>query len=185
MIAPLRHISAVLFDRDGTLVVDDPPYNGDPTRVRPVPGARRAVARVRAAGLATGVVSNQSGVARGLLTVEQVEAVNRRTDELVGPFDTWQYCPHGRAQACGCRKPAPGLITRAADALGVPTTRIAVIGDIASDVQAARAAGAIGILVPTGATRLDEVRAAPLVAATLGRAVDLVLAGRCLDGAAS
>ena len=74
---------AVLFDRDGTLVADVP-YNGDPGRVVVMPGAREAVERVRAAGVATAVVSNQSGVGRGLLRVEQVEAVNRRVEELLG-----------------------------------------------------------------------------------------------------
>src|SRR6185312_8681525 len=68
---------AVLFDRDGTLVVDVP-YNGDPARVEPVPGARAALDRLRAAGIPTAVVSNQSGIGRGLLEPAQVEAVNRR-----------------------------------------------------------------------------------------------------------
>ena len=73
---------AVLFDRDGTLVVDVP-YNGDPARVRPVRGAREAVARLRTAGVPTAVVSNQSGVGRGLLTRQQVDAVNTRLDVLL------------------------------------------------------------------------------------------------------
>ena len=68
---------AALFDRDATLV-EDVPYNGDPAVVRPVPGARRALDRLRTAGLRIGVVSNQSGVARGLVTEEQVRAVNAR-----------------------------------------------------------------------------------------------------------
>jgi HAD superfamily hydrolase (TIGR01662 family) len=67
----------VLFDRDGTLIVDVP-YNGDPARVVPMPGARAALDRLRAAGVRVGVVSNQSGIARGLLTRAQVEAVNAR-----------------------------------------------------------------------------------------------------------
>src|ERR687886_2933191 len=77
--APL--FDAVLFDRDGTLV-HDVPYNGDPDRVDPMPGAREALRRLRAAGVPTAIVSNQSGIARGLVTREQVDAVNRRIDEL-------------------------------------------------------------------------------------------------------
>jgi histidinol-phosphate phosphatase family protein len=165
---------AVLFDRDGTLVADVP-YNGDPGRVVLMPGAREAVERVRAAGVATAVVSNQSGVARGRIRVEQVEAVNRRVEELLGPLGPWLVCLHGPGDGCGCRKPAPGLIEAAAGALGVDARDCVVIGDIGADVEAARAAGARGVLVPTAVTRAEEVAAAPEVAADLVSAVELVL----------
>jgi histidinol-phosphate phosphatase family protein len=165
---------AVLFDRDGTLVADVP-YNGDPERVVVMPGAREAVGRLRAAGVATAVVSNQSGVARGLLRVEQVEAVNRRVEELVGPLGPWLFCVHGPWEGCGCRKPAPGLIKAAAGALGVEPADCVVIGDVGSDVEAARAAGARAVLVPTAVTQAEEVAAAPVVAADLVAAVELVL----------
>jgi histidinol-phosphate phosphatase family protein len=165
---------AVLFDRDGTLVADVP-YNGDPGRVVLMPGAREAVERVRAAGVATAVVSNQSGVARGRIRVDQVEAVNRRVEELLGPMGPWLVCVHGPAEGCGCRKPAPGLIEAAAGALGVDARDCVVIGDIGADVEAARAAGARGVLVPTAVTRAEEVAAAPEVAADLVSAVELVL----------
>ena len=165
---------AVLFDRDGTLVVDVP-YNGDPERVEPVPGAAAALARLRAAGVPTAVVSNQSGVARGILTEAQVRAVNARVEELLGPLGPWAWCPHGPADGCGCRKPAPGLILRAAERLGVDPARCVVIGDIGADVQAARAAGARAILVPTPVTRAEEVAGADEVAPDLATAVDRVL----------
>ena len=74
----------MLFDRDGTLVVDVP-YCADPALVTPVPTARAALALLRAAGIRVGVVSNQSGIARGLLDREQVDAVNRRVDDAAGP----------------------------------------------------------------------------------------------------
>jgi histidinol-phosphate phosphatase family protein len=165
---------AVLFDRDGTLVADVP-YNGDPERVVVMPGAGEAVGRLRAAGVATAVVSNQSGVARGLIRVEQVEAVNRRVEELLGPLGPWFWCVHGPWEGCGCRKPAPGLIKAAAGALGVEPADCVVIGDVGSDVEAARAAGARAVLVPTAVTRAEEVAAAPVVAADLVAAVELVL----------
>jgi histidinol-phosphate phosphatase family protein len=167
---------AVLFDRDGTLIVDVP-YNGDPHRVHPMPGARAAIARLRAAGVAVGVVSNQSGVARGLISPAQVAAVNRRVDELIGPFDTWAVCQHGPDDGCGCRKPRPGLVLRAARDLGVAAERCAVVGDIGADVEAARAAGARGVLVPTPVTRREEVAAAQAVAPDLVTAMDLLLRG--------
>jgi D-glycero-D-manno-heptose 1,7-bisphosphate phosphatase len=169
-------IRAVLFDRDGTLIVDVP-YNGDPALVEPVPSAAAAIGRLREAGVAVGVVSNQSGIARGLITREQVIAVNRRVDELLGPFDVWRFCPHGEAEGCGCRKPQPGLVTEACRILGVGPEEAVVIGDIGADVSAAAAAGARSVIVPTPQTRAEEVAAAPLVAAGLAEAVDLVLAG--------
>jgi histidinol-phosphate phosphatase family protein len=168
-------VEAVLFDRDGTLIVDVP-YNGDPDRVEPVPWARSAVARLRAAGVPTAVVSNQSGVARGLLTPEQVRAVNARVEALLGPLGPWVWCPHGPDDGCDCRKPAPGLILRAAEELGVDPRACVVIGDIGADVEAARAAGARAILVPTPATRLDEIASAGEVAPHLEAAVESVLA---------
>jgi histidinol-phosphate phosphatase family protein len=167
-------VRAVLFDRDGTLV-HDVPYNGDPEKVALVPGAQEAVDRVRAAGLRVGVVTNQSAVGRGLITVDQMTAVNRRVEELLGPFDTWQVCPHTAEAGCDCRKPAAGLVLAAARELGVPPAQVVVIGDIGSDVQAAQAAGAQSVLVPTEATRSEEILAAPVVLPDLGRAVDHVL----------
>lgn len=165
---------AVLLDRDGTLVVDVP-YNGDPDAVRPMPGVTEALARLRAAGIDTAVVSNQSGIGRGLLSSDGVAAVNRRVEELLGPLGPWLVCPHTPADGCDCRKPAPGLVLRAAELLGADPHRCAVIGDIGTDVEAARAAGARAILVPTATTRADEIEAAPEVAPDLPAAVDLLL----------
>jgi len=167
-------LKAVLFDRDGTLVVDVP-YNGNPQLVRPMDSARSALERVRRAGLATGVLSNQSGVARGLLTLNQVHAVNQRVDELLGPFDVWQICPHGPADGCTCRKPAPGMILAACSTLGLHPSQVAFVGDIGADVEAATAAGSRSVLVPTHVTRTEEIDAAGLVAENLLAAVELLL----------
>ncbi|MCS0638458.1 HAD family hydrolase [Streptomyces sp. LP05-1] len=168
--------AAVLFDRDDTLVVDVP-YNGDPRRVRAMPGAAEAVRLVRAHGVATGVVSNQSGVGRGLLAEADVRAVNARVEELLGPLGVWVHCPHLPEDGCGCRKPAPGLVREAARRLGVRPGGCVVIGDIGADVEAARAAGARGVLVPTRRTLRAEVEAAPEVCPDLLSAVRLVLGG--------
>jgi HAD superfamily hydrolase (TIGR01662 family) len=167
----------VLFDRDGTLVHDFP-YNGDPDWVRPVDGAKVALDRLRARGVRVGVVSNQSGVARGLITAEQVDACMDRLAELLGPFDTVQVCPHGPDDGCACRKPAPGMVKAACAELDVAPARCVVIGDIGADIEAAAAAGAVGILVPTPVTRREEIAAAGHRAQTLPAAVDAVLAGR-------
>lgn len=167
----------VLFDRDGTLVRDYP-YNGDPDLVRPVDGAEEALQALRARGVKVGVVSNQSGVARGIITRAQVDACMARLEELLGPFDTLQVCPHGPDDGCACRKPAPGMVKAACAELDVDPARCVVIGDIAADVDAAAAAGAAGIMVPTPVTRRSEVAAAAHVAPTLTAAVDDVLGGR-------
>jgi HAD superfamily hydrolase (TIGR01662 family) len=169
--------AAVLFDRDGTLV-HDVPYNTDPAVVCPVPGARAALDRIRDAGIPLGVVTNQSGVARGLISSEQLERVNIRVSELLGPFQVWSVCRHGEDDGCSCRKPAPGLVKDAAAQLGVPVDRCVVIGDTGADVTAAAAAGARGILVPTLRTLHPEIQAATEVAPDITTAVELALSGR-------
>jgi histidinol-phosphate phosphatase family protein len=165
---------AVLLDRDGTLI-QDVPYNGDPARVVPMPSARAALDRLRSAGVRLAVVSNQSGVGRGLLSLEQVDAVNRRVEELLGPLEGFFVCPHVPHDVCDCRKPQPGLMLQAAAALGVPPLCCAVIGDIGADVDAAIRAGARSILVPTARTRQEEVARAPETASTLLEAVEILL----------
>jgi D-glycero-D-manno-heptose 1,7-bisphosphate phosphatase len=170
----MRPPLAVLFDRDGTLI-RDVPYNGDPDRVEPMPTVLEAVALLRQRGIAVGVVTNQSGIARGLVTQKQVDAVNARVDELLGPFETWAVCPHGVDDGCGCRKPAPGLVLEAAHALGVRPSDAVVIGDIGSDLAAAGAAGCGAVLVPTPMTRPSEISSAPVVAPTVLAAVELLL----------
>jgi D-glycero-D-manno-heptose 1,7-bisphosphate phosphatase len=177
-----RPPGAVLFDRDGTLLVDVP-YCGDPTLVRPMPTAAAALCLLRAARIPVGVVTNQSGIGRGLLTREQVDAVNRQVERLLGPFDVWQVCPHAPDDGCACRKPAPGMVRAAAARLGLPPDRLAVVGDIGADVGAARAAGAASVLVPTPVTLPEEVAAAPVVRPDLLAAVGYLLGDECVSAA--
>jgi histidinol-phosphate phosphatase family protein len=165
---------AILYDRDGTLIADVP-YNGDPDRVRPLPGAGEALSLARRAGVPIAVVSNQSGIARGLISDAAVQAVNTRCEELLGRFDAWLLCPHAPHEGCDCRKPAPGLVLRAARKLGVSVERCAVVGDIGADMQAATAAGARGILVPTAETLAHEIAVAPETAPDLLSAVRRLL----------
>jgi D-glycero-D-manno-heptose 1,7-bisphosphate phosphatase len=165
----------VLFDRDGTLTEDDPPYNGDPGLVRLRPTAREALLLLRDRGVAVGVISNQSGVGRGMLTRGQVEAVANRIEELLGRFDAWIFCPHTPEHGCECRKPAPGMVRAVSAALGVDPSETAVIGDIGADLGAAAAAGATGVLVPTAVTRAEEIAAASSVAPDLLTAVSSLL----------
>jgi HAD superfamily hydrolase (TIGR01662 family) len=152
-------VKAVLFDRDGTLV-EDVPHNADPDRVRPVEGARDALALLRERGIRTGVVTNQPGVARGLLTDADVRRVN-----------------HGPDDGCHCRIPQPGMVLWAAGRICTRPADLVVIGDIGADAEAARRAGAHGILVPTGQTRPEETASADHVAPDLLTAVRAVLDG--------
>lgn len=167
----------VLFDRDGTLV-HDVPYNGDPSLVSPVDGAAEVLDQLRARGVRTGVITNQSAVGTSQISLDEMLAVNNRVEELLGPFDSWQVCPHGHHEGCACRKPAPGMVKDACQTLGVDPSRCVVVGDIGSDMEAAQAAGAAGIMVPTPATLGEEVSAADLVSRDLATAVAEILAGR-------
>jgi histidinol-phosphate phosphatase family protein len=168
---------AVLLDRDDTLIADGP-YLSDPDGVRPLPGAQRALRKLRERGLLLAVVTNQSGVAKGLISDEQLAAVNARVDAVLGPFDTWQVCVHDVDDGCGCRKPQPGMVIAAAEALGVAASRCVLIGDTGGDVEAALSARARAVLVPTRHTLRDEIteaRRRAVVAPDLERAVELVL----------
>jgi len=167
-------VSAILFDRDGTLV-RNVPYNGDPERVELMPAALPALRRAREAGVRMAVISNQSGVGRGYITLEQVFSVNQRIEELAGEVGPWVICPHAPDAGCPCRKPQPGLILQAAEALGLEPSDCVVIGDMGLDVQAALAAGARGILVPTEETPAADREAAAEVCADLLDAVERAL----------
>ncbi len=149
---------AVFFDRDNTLIVSDG-YLGDAAKVTLVKGAAEAVGRARRAGYATVVVSNQSGVARGMFDEAAVRAVNSRLDQLLqeqdpaGIIDRHEFCPfHPEAvvekyrQDSELRKPRPGMILSAADKLALDLSRSWVVGDAPRDIQAGKAAGCRTIL---------------------------------------
>ncbi|MFJ7336909.1 HAD-IIIA family hydrolase [Streptomyces sp. NPDC101116] len=167
-------VKAVLFDRDGTLVENVP---ADPDRVRPVEGAREALALLRRRGIRTGVVTGRPGVAGGPLTDADMRRVNHRVDELLGPFEVFAVCPHRPDDGCHCRSPQPGMLLWAGGRMCTGPAELAVIGSTAADAEAARRAGAHGILVPNGHTRPEETIRADHVAP------DLLTAARALlDG---
>lgn len=141
-----------------------------------MPGAAAAMIRLRRAGVPAGVVTNQSGIGRRIITATEADAVNRRIDGLLGPFGSWAVCPHGPDDGCACRKPAPLLIQQAAADLGVDPADCVVIGDIRADAEAAYAAGARPIMVPTPQTLPVETAGVP-VAASLPAAVHAMLDG--------
>lgn len=144
---------AILLDRDGTVIVEKS-YLADPAEVELAPGAGAGLRHLAAVGFTLVVVSNQSGIARGLMTEADVGAVNGRAAELLRAEGVeiagWYHCPHGPDAGCTCRKPAPGLAHRAARDLGLDLTRSVVVGDKPSDIALGDAVGAGVVLVLTG-----------------------------------
>ncbi len=156
----MRADRAVFLDKDGTLV-DDVPYNVDPDLIRLAPGADEGLPALRDLGYRLFVVSNQSGVARGLFPESALVAVERRLRELLGALgvalDEFYYCPHhpqGRVKPydvdCDCRKPSPGLIRRAATAHHLDLDHSWLIGDILDDIEAGHRAGCRTLLIDSG-----------------------------------
>lgn len=163
---------AVFLDRDGTLL-RLVPYLKDPERAQLYAGAVEALRSLQAAGARLVVVTNQAGIARGLMTRDDVARVNRRLMARLAVAGVWldavEVCPHHPdfTGPCRCRKPAPGLLTRAARRLRVDLGRSWLIGDSVSDIEAGEAAGTRTALVRTGYGRATARRPA-------GRRADLV-----------
>ncbi|KOG32470.1 HAD-IIIA family hydrolase [Streptomyces resistomycificus] len=170
-------VKAVLFDRDG-LLVENGPGGADPDRVRPAPGAREALGLLRLHGVRTGVVARRwPGDARGRLTDADVRRVHHRVEELLGPFDVWGVCPHGPDEGCRCRPPEPGLLLWAAGRICTAPGDCVVVGGTGVDLEAARRAGAHGILVPADGTPPAVTARAELVAPDVLTAVRALLTG--------
>lgn len=135
---------ALLLDRDGT-IIRDVGYPRDPGAVELLPGAAAALREARALDYKLVIISNQSGVARGLIQPDEARAVQARVEELFAregvAFDGAWFCFHGPDEACRCRKPAPGMIVDASRALGLDLARSIMVGDKASDIEAGIAAG--------------------------------------------
>jgi D-glycero-D-manno-heptose 1,7-bisphosphate phosphatase len=185
---------AAFLDRDGT-IIRDVNHLVDPREIRLLPGAAAAIRRLNAAGLPVVIATNQSVVARGMTDEPGVVAIN---DEVVrrlarrGALVAFvEYCPHhpeGKVsryrRRCHCRKPAPGMLLRAAEALSLDLSRSVVIGDSLADVEAGSAVGAITILLrrargPSLRGRFHESGArADYSTTTLAKAVDWWLTNR-------
>lgn len=143
-LARLAQARAVFIDKDGTLI-HDVPYNVEPRQIRLTGGAARALCRMNNAGYKLIVISNQSGIARGLFKEQDLLPVNRRIQALLAPFnvkvDAFYYCPHGPGDRCECRKPMPGMILQAARDHAIDPQISWMVGDILNDVEAGNRAG--------------------------------------------
>jgi len=175
---------AAFLDRDGTLIVDEH-YLADPARVSLRPGAARAVSRLNAAGIPVVIVTNQSGIARGLLTEDDYARVSARVLELLAEqgahVDATYHCPHHPdfGPGCACRKPGLALFQQAASEHAIDLARSAYVGDKLRDVLPAARTGGLGVLVPSPDTPFGDVDRAQrdfAVSTTLDTAIDRVLA---------
>lgn len=151
---------AIFVDKDGTLV-ENVPYNVDPDAIRLAPGAADGLRSLAHAGYRLFVISNQSGVARGLFPIDALDTVERRLRELLESngisVDGFYFCPHHPegsvaeyAVQCACRKPAPGMLLHAAQDHEIDLERSWMIGDILDDVEAGRRAGCRTVLIDLG-----------------------------------
>lgn len=144
----------VILDRDGVINYDSVDYIKSPQEWQPIPGSLEAIARLHRAGYRVVVATNQSGVGRGLLSMDTLAAIHGRMLEQVrkqgGEIDAIFFCPHTPEEGCDCRKPAPGLLKEIAKRLQMNLVGVYVVGDAERDVLAARQVMASPVLVRTG-----------------------------------
>ncbi|NOY82689.1 MAG: HAD family hydrolase [Kiritimatiellaeota bacterium] len=161
--APRDSRKAVFLDRDGTLVADRG-YLADPEGIELLPGVAEGLAALLKAGFLLVVVTNQSGVGRGMFPMTAVEAQHQRLKQLLTDQHVElagiEVCPHCPEDHCDCRKPAPGMLLRAARRLHLDLDSSFLVGDKCSDIQAGAAVGCRGVLVgaDTGDCPLAEAR---------------------------
>jgi histidinol-phosphate phosphatase family protein len=146
--------AAVFLDRDGVINEDPVEFVTRPEELRLLPSSAQAIARLNAMGVPVLVCSNQSGVAKGLYTLDTLARISERLQEMLRAYgahiDAFYYCPHDDADQCDCRKPKPGLLLRAAEEHGVALERSVFVGDSWRDIVAGRAAGVKTVLVLSG-----------------------------------
>lgn len=174
---------ALFLDRDGVIIENRPNYIRSWSDVEIYPQALTALAKIRNSPYKIVIITNQSAVGRGLMTIERANKINRKlvaeVEKMGGRIDGVYMCPHGPDEGCPCRKPQPGLLFRAADDQNLDLVRSIMIGDAISDIVAAASAGLSNlILVQTGRgtiqANLPEVQELPdfLVYKNLAEAID-------------
>jgi D-glycero-D-manno-heptose 1,7-bisphosphate phosphatase len=196
VVSPSSRHPAAFLDRDGT-VIEELGYLGDPEKIQIIPGALEALRALREAGFRLVLLTNQAGVARGLITETDVRRVNDRLRELLAEagiaLDGIYYCPHHPEvggpeyrRACECRKPGPGMAAQAQRDLGLDLARSVIFGDHLSDAGVARhfpGMRSILLLTGHGAAQLAKIESGEAtrpdhVAPDLRAAVHWLLAGR-------
>ena len=144
----------ILLDRDGVINHDSDQFIKSPEEWQPIEGSLDAIALLNRHGYKIAVITNQSGLARGLFDEAMLEKIHAKMQQMVeekgGKIDAIYVCPHGPSDGCNCRKPKPGMLEYFANEHIVNLKDITFIGDSLSDMQAAQAVGAKPILVKTG-----------------------------------
>jgi len=147
----------IVLDRDGVINEDSDRYIKSADEWIPIPGSLEAIARLYHAGHHIVLASNQSGLGRGLFTIDDLNAMHRKLARelaaLGAQVDAIYFCPHTPEDGCSCRKPEPGLLLEIRERLQVDLTGVPAVGDALRDIQAARRVGASPILVRTGKGR--------------------------------
>lgn len=143
----------IVLDRDGVINKDSPAYIKSPEEWQAVVGSVEAIAKLNRCGYRVVVATNQSGIARGYLTLDTLDAIHKKMlsqiEEVGGRIEAIFTCPHGPEDSCECRKPRSGLLLQAAKQFNINPTEILVIGDSARDMLAAQNCGAAAIFIKT------------------------------------
>jgi D-glycero-D-manno-heptose 1,7-bisphosphate phosphatase len=168
---------AVFVDRDGT-VMEDVDYCSDPKQVRVFAGAPEALRRLKKKGYKLIIITNQSGIGRGLFTLAQYRAVEAEVLRQLGPdlIEATYFCPDPPGKPSKCRKPNPGMILQAAREHHVDLARSFFIGDKEIDPECGHNAGVKTIRVRTGFDKMTDGSCADWVAEDLGAAAQLIQA---------
>ncbi|HET6655330.1 MAG TPA: D-glycero-beta-D-manno-heptose 1,7-bisphosphate 7-phosphatase [Gammaproteobacteria bacterium] len=161
----------VILDRDGVINHDSPDYIKHAGEWHAIRGSLSAIARFKQAGWRVAIATNQAGIARGLFTQAALDGIHARMLEAIeaagGKIDALVFCPHRPEDHCDCRKPAPGLLREIGRQLDIELEGVPFIGDTLKDINAARAVGAVPLLVRTGQGEATL--------ATLGNAPDVAV----------
>jgi D-glycero-D-manno-heptose 1,7-bisphosphate phosphatase len=155
----------VFLDRDGVIIRNRPDYVKSWSEVEILPGAIQAIGLLCRHGCRVAVVTNQSVIGRGIVSRPAVDEIHRRLGELIrasgGTIAGYFICPHRPDEGCACRKPKPGLLTQAAEVLGLTLQGAVLVGDQLDDLEAAASAGCSAILVDSGVYVGTHVVVAP------------------------
>jgi len=144
----------IILDRDGVINEDSDEFIKSPEEWIPIPGSLKAISRLYRNGYRVVVISNQSGIARGLFDVDELNRIHSKmiheVQEKGGQIDSILFCPHGPNDGCNCRKPRSGMFEELAERLQIKLNGVISIGDTERDIVAARGAEARPVLVRSG-----------------------------------
>ncbi len=192
--SPRVAVKAVFLDRDGVINENRPDHVKSWSEFRFLPGSPEAIARLSGAGVRVFVITNQAIINRGMVSKDEVDAINlRMMAELQrrgGRLEAVAYCPHRPEEQCDCRKPRPGLLLSLAKEYGLDLGETVLVGDALTDIEAATAAGCRAVLVMTGRGQEQFAKASATgkngfaVARDLAAAVDLLLRSPSIGGQA-